>query len=71
MTSGQVSHKGITWYTALACNGGTCVKIAVTGQTVLISDSKLPDSPVLSYTFAEWREFLAGAKNGDFDHLIK
>lgn len=70
MSHGEVSHTGLTWRTALSCNGGTCVAVAVSDQLVLIADTKKLDGPVLSYTLEEWREFLAGAKNGDFDDLI-
>jgi Domain of unknown function (DUF397) len=66
-----VSHIGITWHTARSCNGGTCVRVAAAGQTVLIGDSKTPDGPILVYSAAEWRDFLTGAKNGDFDGLLK
>jgi hypothetical protein len=71
MSQDKVSHTGTTWHTALACNGGTCVRVAVNGQEVLIGDSKEPAGPVLTYSFSEWRDFLAGAKNGDFDHLVR
>jgi hypothetical protein len=37
---------------------------------VLIADSKMPGGPALTYTVAEFREFIIGAKNGDFDDLI-
>jgi hypothetical protein len=36
-----------------------------------MADSKAPGGPVLSYSPAEWEEFVAGIKNGDFDDLIK
>jgi hypothetical protein len=38
---------------------------------ILIADSKAPGGPVLSCTTAEFREFITGAKNGDFDYLIQ
>lgn len=60
----------LTWRTALSCNGGNCVRVAASGTTVHIGDSKDPDGPILSYTKGEWRDFLTGAKNGDFDDLI-
>jgi predicted secreted Zn-dependent protease len=67
----QESNRSLTWRTALSCNGGTCVKVAVIGQMILIGDSKAPNGPVLSYTSAEWREFVLGVKNGDFDDLVE
>jgi predicted secreted Zn-dependent protease len=68
------AHEGntsLTWRTAFSCNGGTCVKVAAVGQMIFLGDSKLPDGPILSYTSAEWHEFVAGVKNGDFDDLIE
>lgn len=70
MSHARVSHDSLTWRTALSCNGGNCVRVAASGQAVFIGDSKRPDGPILSYTEDEWREFLLGVKNGDFDDLI-
>jgi predicted secreted Zn-dependent protease len=67
----QDGNTSLTWRTALNCNGGTCVKVAATGHTILVGDSKTPNGPVLTYSPAEWREFVAGVKNGDFDDLIE
>jgi hypothetical protein len=47
------------------------VAVAVSDQLILIADTKKPDGPVLSYTPEEWHDFLTGAKNGDFDDLIR
>lgn len=70
MRYGRVSRRGLVWHTAFGCNGGTCIRIAAKGSMVLIGDSKNPKGPILSYTHAEWRDFLAGAKNGDFDRIL-
>lgn len=66
----QLGHISLDWRTALACNAGGCVAVAADGQQVHIGDTKNPEGPILSYTPGEWRDFLAGAKNGDFDDLI-
>lgn len=58
-----------TWRTALACNGGECIRVASKGNRILIGDSKNPDGPVLSYSRAEWRTFVGGIHQGDFDGL--
>jgi predicted secreted Zn-dependent protease len=71
MSHAQEAHISLTWRSALSCNGGGCVKVAVSGQTVFIGDTKEPSGPVLSYTPAEWRDFVFGIKNGDFDDLIE
>jgi hypothetical protein len=47
------------------------VQIAESGQMILMADSKAPGGPILSYTRNEFREFVLGAKNGEFDDLIQ
>ena len=37
---------------------GNCPEVAATGDRVLVRDSKDPGAAVLSFTAAEWREFL-------------
>jgi hypothetical protein len=61
---------GLAWRKAQASvNNGQCVELARTGGLIAIRDSKNPAGPVLMYTPAEWRAFLTGAKNGEFDDL--
>jgi predicted secreted Zn-dependent protease len=71
MSYPQESHTSLTWRTALSCNGGQCVQVAVSEQMVVIGDTKSPDGPFLSYTPAEWRDFVSGVKKGDFDDLVE
>lgn len=48
-----------------------CVEIAAVDGWIGMRDSKLGDaSPILTFTPAELKAFLAGAKNNDFDRLI-
>jgi Domain of unknown function (DUF397) len=42
---------------------------AGSGRLILMRDSKHPDGPVLAFTEAEWRAFIAGVKDGEFDDL--
>jgi len=42
---------------------------AGSGRLILMRDSKNPDGPVLALTEAEWRAFIAGVKDGEFDDL--
>jgi hypothetical protein len=37
------------------------------GQTVLIGNTATPEGPFSEFTLDEWRHFLAGIKQGDFD----
>jgi hypothetical protein len=71
MADGQVGPSGPTWRTARTCDAGACVQIAESGQMILVADSKAPQGPILSYTRTEFREFILGAKNGEFDDLIQ
>jgi hypothetical protein len=38
---------------------------------VAVRDSKKPDGAILSYTADEWRDFIIGAKLGEFDDLFE
>ena len=66
VTLGQLS-----WRTALRCNGGDCVRIAPSGEMIVIGDSKNPDGPFLKYSRAEWKTFVEGIRQGDFDDLLQ
>jgi hypothetical protein len=48
---------------------GNCAEVAEADGLVLIRDSKDPDGPRLSFISGEWRAFLDGIRNGEFDHL--
>ena len=48
----------------------SCVETAAYGDgRVAVRDSKDPAAGFLLYEPAEWRAFLAGVRNGEFDHL--
>ncbi len=59
----------IDWRTSSYSNNGTCVEVAsLPDGGRLVRDTKLGEaSPVLRYTSAEWRAFIAGVKAGEFD----
>lgn len=50
---------------------GNCVELAAldTGE-IAVRNSRDPDGPALIYTGAEMAAFLAGARDGEFDHLL-
>jgi hypothetical protein len=50
---------------------GECVELAAlsTGE-IAMRNSRFPSGPILLYTQAEITAFLAGAKDGAFDHLL-
>ncbi|MGX1135348.1 hypothetical protein RKD49_007538 [Streptomyces glaucescens] len=50
---------------------GNCVEVApLADGAVALRNSRDPDGPALVYTAAEVAAFLAGAKDGEFDHLV-
>jgi hypothetical protein len=44
-----------------------CVEVAVRDEQVLVRDSRNRGDCVLTFTHREWRAFIAGAKDGEFD----
>jgi len=62
--SGAVWHKS----TRSGGNGGDCVEVAVNlPGIVAVRDTKDPDGPALVFTHAEWRAFVGGVHDGEFD----
>lgn len=50
---------------------GNCVEVAaLPGGDIAVRNSRDPDGPALVYTPAELAAFVAGAKDGEFDHLL-
>lgn len=50
---------------------GNCVEVApLSDGAIALRNSRDPDGPALVYTAAEVAAFLAGAKDGEFDHLV-
>jgi hypothetical protein len=46
------------------CADGQCVEVATTADRVLVRDAA---GRQVSYDFDEWRAFVAGVKDGEFD----
>jgi hypothetical protein len=49
-----------------AING--CVEVAFVEDQVAVRDSKDRGGPILVFSVPEWRAFLRGVQDGDFDH---
>ncbi|WP_369184178.1 DUF397 domain-containing protein [Streptomyces sp. Y1] len=50
---------------------GQCVEVAVAGNgEVAVRNSRDAQGPALLFTPGEWSALLAGAKGGEFDHMI-
>jgi len=49
-------------------NGGNCVEVAGHDGYHLVRDTKdQGHGPILRYTPSEWRAFISGVRNGEFD----
>ena len=46
---------------------GNCLEVAIAADVVRIRHSLDRSGAVLAFTHAEWRAFLAGARDGEFD----
>jgi uncharacterized protein DUF397 len=64
---------GISWQKSRRSNSqGQCVELGrLAGGEIAIRNSRHPDGPALLYTRAEIRALIQGAKEGDFDHLLR
>lgn len=67
-TSTPREFQGSQFRVSSFCSSGGCVEVAFLHDGgVAIRDSKSPEQAALVYSVAEWRDFVAGIKNGEFD----
>jgi len=62
-----VATQALTWKRSGRCDSGTCVEVASLKEGVVVRDSKDPDGPILRFTHSEWRAFIGGAQDGEFN----
>ena len=62
----------VSWQKSAHSNpNGACVEVALLpGGEIAFRNSRFPEGPALVYTRAEISAFLAGAKDGEFDHVL-
>ena len=58
----------LNWHVSRTCDSGACIMVARYGDSVVFGNTS-QSGPICTYTLAEWKEFLAGAKLGDFDDI--
>jgi hypothetical protein len=68
----RASSLGVRWIksTHSAATSTQLPSAALDGGGVALRNSRDPEGPALVYTPAEVAAFLAGAKDGEFDHLV-
>lgn len=63
------SSDSVNWIkSSLSLMNGNCVEVAeLSGDLIIVRNSRDAEGPVLQFTPAEWDAFLAGVRNGEFD----
>jgi len=69
MTASSSARDDLEWRKSRTCDGGACVVVSRQGDSILIANSGHMSGPFNVFTRAEWKEFIAGVRHGDFDDL--
>jgi hypothetical protein len=64
---GAVDPSGAVWRKSTSSGMNGCVEVAFVGHHVAVRDSKDQQGPVLMFSAAEWRAFLGGVRDGEFE----
>ena len=72
ITLSEAERASLAWLKAQpSSHNGQCVELASTAGRIAIRDSKDPNGSILVYTSDEFKAFLDGARNGEFDSLLQ
>ena len=55
------------WRKSSRCSNSGCVEVSSSENVIRVRDSKRADSPVLTFDQDEWRAFVDGVKNDEFN----
>jgi hypothetical protein len=58
----------VDWRTSTACRDMNCVEVGAFEKFIAVRSTGDPGA-ILLYTAAEWKDFVIGVKNGEFDDL--
>jgi hypothetical protein len=67
------AHSDARWVkSSLSYANGDCVEVAsLPDGRIGVRDSKDTAGPVLRFTPAEWRAFIGGVQNGEFENILR
>lgn len=57
----------LQWRKSGKCGSNACAEVATRGDRVFLRDSKHPETSPLAFTAQEWRSFVKGVAEGEFD----
>ena len=57
----------LVWRRSSASGLSDCVEVAVSQGLIMVRHSMNPTGPTLIFSESEWRAFLIGVRNGEFD----
>jgi Domain of unknown function (DUF397) len=57
----------LTWRKSTRSGMNGCVEVAFAEERIAVRDSKNQAGPVLVFTPQEWRAFVGGVRDGEFD----
>ena len=63
--------KSAAWRKSISSDTGGCVEVAFADGLIGVRDTKANGAgPILEFNEREWRAFIAGARNGEFDYNL-
>lgn len=62
-----VKMSDLNWIKSSYCTDNACVEVAVAENGDILVRDGLSSGPPLWFSPAEWQQFIAGAKDGEFD----
>jgi hypothetical protein len=65
---GEPELASLAWRkSSLSGNGPDCVEVAFSAEAAYVRNSRRSDGHVLSFLPHEWKAFIAGVQNGEFE----
>lgn len=65
------NFSGAAWHKSAHSGTAGCVEVATVDGLVGVRDTKDRGGPILVFDHEEWNAFLSGARDGEFDVLVR